>query len=105
MMRHSIRFTPLLALVAVALCTAPVSAVDNLTLNVPLSSQSVTVGETVTVTLDVSQLLQPINGIQAFLQFDPAMLQLNTITPNGTAGSLGAGWAVGEENIIGGSIT
>lgn len=105
MMRHAIRFIPLFAFVAAALCAAPVSAIDNLTLNVPLPSQSVTVGETVTVTLDVSQLLQPINGIQAFLQFDPAMLQLNTITPNSAAGDLASGWIVGQENIIGGSIT
>ncbi len=105
MMHKPRRPAILLHLLMIGICTGRALAVNDLTLNVPLPSQSVNVGETVTVTLDVSNLLQPINGVQVFVQFDPALLAFVGITPNAAAGDLGSGWTVGQESVTGGDIT
>ncbi|MFQ5461080.1 MAG: cohesin domain-containing protein [Phycisphaerae bacterium] len=76
--------------------------VNDLTLNVAAGSQSVAVGDTVTVTLDVANLSAPINGVQAFMHFDTTILQLNSIIPNSTIG--GIGWTEAVDVDVAGDI-
>ncbi len=58
------------AMGVVTLCVAaPTSAADDLVLNVPVASQSVQPGDLLAVTLDVAALFEPINGVQALLQY------------------------------------
>lgn len=95
----------LLQLIAIAICSGAALANNDLTLSVPLASQSVDVNDNVTVTLNVANLLQAINGVQVFVQFDPLMLEFISITPNAAAGDLASGWVVGQELVSGGDIT
>jgi len=56
-------------------------AVDDLMLNVAAGSESVTPGDTVTLTLDVANLSAPINGVQALIQYDDTVLALTSVVP------------------------
>ena len=81
-------------------------AVDDLVLSVPAGSQSVAPGDTVTVTLDVANLGADINGVQALLRYDAAMMTLVSIVPT----DLGLvapnqGWVTAFETDVAGDIT
>lgn len=60
---------------------APARAVDDLSLNVAVGSQSVQPGDIVTVTLDVANLSLPINGVQILINYDNSVLSLIDIVP------------------------
>ena len=63
------------------LAATPVTAIDDLALNVAPGSEFVEPGDTVTVTLDVANLSTPINGVQALIQYDSAFMALADIVP------------------------
>lgn len=52
-----------------------------------LCSQCVHSSGVVTVALEVSQLTDPINGVQVLFRYDPAMLLLSSLTPGDGLGS------------------
>ena len=60
---------------------APTSVADDLVLNVPVASQNVQPGDLLAVTLDVTALFEPINAVQALIQYDAAVLTLQSIVP------------------------
>ncbi len=76
-------FSKTMMLAAVVVCCAVPSAqaIDDLTLNVAPGSESVAPGDTVTVTLNVANLSEAINGVQALISYDPGLLTLTGITP------------------------
>ncbi len=78
-----------------------IAATDDLSLNVSAGSETVLPGATVTVTLDVTGLSAPINGVQVFLAYDPTLLTLTGVSPNT---SIGAGWTEGVESDVGGAV-
>jgi len=68
-------------LTAVLAVVSPALAVNDLTLTVAPGSASVRPGDTVTVTLGVSNLSTAINGVQSLLGYDPSVLSLVDIVP------------------------
>lgn len=74
-----------LALVAVA----PAHGAGALSLHVAPGSSMARLGDVITVTLDVAGLAAPINGIQAFVHYDPSVLRLVDVVGNG---NVGTGW-------------
>lgn len=84
---------------------SPVAAVNDLSLNVAFGSECVSVGDTVNVTLDIANLTAAINGVDARLQYDSALLTLVDILPT----DLGfvppaAGWLETLQTDTGGSV-
>ncbi len=88
-------------------CTLTIgSPSGELSLNVAPGSEHVLIGETVTVTLDVADLVEPINGVQALMQFDDSLLSLIDITPTDLGLTLPEdGWLELAETVAGGDIT
>ncbi len=70
-----------LAAVLIVWATPSARAMDDLVLNVAAGSESVTPGDTVTLTLDVANLSAPINGVQALVHYDDTVLALTSIVP------------------------
>jgi hypothetical protein len=70
-----------LAAVVLAVAAAPASALDDLRLMVTSGSTAVAPGQTVTVTLNVANLSRAINGVQALVRYDPAILTLTDAVP------------------------
>ncbi len=70
-----------MAALVVAMGAAPVSAVDDLMLNVDAGTVCVSTGQTVTVTLDVANLSAAVNGVQVLLNYDDTLLTLVDIVP------------------------
>lgn len=64
----------------------PASAVNDLGLTVPQECRLVRPGDTVTVTLDVSDLTAPINGVQALMHYDTRVLRLTGVGPGAVEG-------------------
>ncbi len=68
----------------VALCalgSVSASAANDLRLNVAVGSDVVTPGDTITVTLDVANLVGSINGVQALFSYDSTLMTLIDIVP------------------------
>lgn len=70
-----------LAAVLIVWAAPSARAQDDLVLNVAAGSESVTPGDTVTLTLDVANLSVPINGVQALIWYDDTVLALTSIVP------------------------
>ncbi|MFQ5461499.1 MAG: cohesin domain-containing protein [Phycisphaerae bacterium] len=92
----------LLAALPAVIHVKPAMAADDLALNVVAGSESVAIGGTVTVTLDVATLSTAINGVQSFMHFDNTILQLDSIIPNSTIG--GVGWTEAVDVDVAGDI-
>ena len=58
-----------------------VVGIDNIILNVASGSENVEPGDTVTVTLEVANLSEAINGLQVLLHYDDTILTLIDIVP------------------------
>lgn len=91
------------ALMAVA---KPADAVNDLRLNVAAGSVCVSASDTVTVTLDASNLSAAVNGVQVLLQYNPALMTLVDIVPT----DLGltppaAGWVEVSQSDNAGQVT
>jgi hypothetical protein len=84
--------------------TVPTRSGNDLTLEPAAGSCCVRAGQNVTVWLKVSNLLQPINGVQVLVGFDPGVLSLDDIIPGDGVDSP---WndALGVSDIEGGDIT
>jgi len=96
--------------IAVSLAGAQALAVNDLRLNVASGSTSVAPGDTVTVTLDVSNLLgSQINGVQVFLNYDTAVMTLTSIAPSvdllGNGPATTDDWGEGLETDVAGDIS
>ena len=95
-------------LAALALCLGSGSAfaLDDLRLMVASGSTTVAPGETVTVNLNVANLSRAINGVQALLGYDPAILQLTDVTPTDLGlAPPNAGWVEVVETDNAGVVT
>ncbi len=77
-------------------------ALNDLSLHVDAGSTLVAPGATVTVTLDVAGLADPINGVQAFLHYDNTLLTLTGVVVNTTIG--GVGWSTGLDTDNAGDV-
>ena len=77
------KYSNAIVLIALAFCGVAPSAlaIDDLTLTVAPGSESVAPGDTVTVTLNVGNLSEAVNGVQALMSYDPGLLTLTAITP------------------------
>jgi len=84
----------MLAIAAFCWTASSAQAQDDLTLNIAPGSESVAPGDTVTVTLNVANLSEAINGVQALMSYDPGVLMLTAITPTDLLGLLPSaeGW-------------
>lgn len=69
------------ALCFALLAAAPAGAVDDLSLNVAPGSETVLPGGVVTVTLEVSNLSAPINGVQVLFSYDTTLFTLESVVP------------------------
>lgn len=77
------------AMFLVALAVTPARGAGQLSLQVASGSTMARLGDVITVTLDVAGLTAPINGIQAFVHYDPSVLRLVDVVGNE---SVGTGW-------------
>lgn len=73
-----------------SVAAVPAAAVDDLSVAVAPGSEFVTVGDTVTFTLDVANLSAPINGVQVLLQYDNTLMTFSGVTPST---GVGVGWS------------
>lgn len=64
------------AILFAAILIPQVNGANELTLNVEAGSATARPGDLISITLDVAGLTSPINGIQAFLHYDPSVLRL-----------------------------
>ncbi|WP_205704090.1 carboxypeptidase regulatory-like domain-containing protein, partial [Candidatus Chloroploca sp. Khr17] len=64
---------------------ARLMAAPNVTLSLVPSTLTMAPGEVVTVTIEVQAGTEPIDGVAAFLDFDPTRFQVSAVTPNATA--------------------
>lgn len=69
------------AVTAVVMGAAPAQAVNDLALVVAPGSESVNPGGTVTLTLEISNLVEAINGVQVLIGYDASILSLADLTP------------------------
>ena len=79
---NPVRRTARSGALAALLLLSPAWGVNDLVLTVAPGSSIVTPGDTVTVTLNAANLSAPINGVQALLRYDPAVLDLVSINAN-----------------------
>ncbi len=95
----------LAVLSALSAVARPASAVDDLRLIVAPGSSLVQPGDTVTVTLQAASLSQAINGVQALLRYDPAVLSLVEIAPTDLGFVLPAqGWVEAQQLDVAGDV-
>ncbi len=85
----------------VSLAVVPANGAHELALRVANGSTMVRLGDVLTVTLDVAGLTVPINGIQAFVHYDPNVLRLVEVLGND---SVGTGWTAFTEDRGGGDF-
>lgn len=95
----------LAAITALSGAARPAAAVDDLRLIVSPGSTLVRPGDSVTVTLQAANLSQAINGVQALLHYDPAVLSLTGVVPT-DLGFLppAQGWAEVEQSDVAGDV-
>ncbi|MFQ5494234.1 MAG: cohesin domain-containing protein, partial [Phycisphaerae bacterium] len=94
------------AALAVALTPPRASAINDLSLNVAPASLTAMPGDPVTVTLDVANLPQAINGFQVLLRYDPALLRLDSIVPTDLGlAPPNAGWVEVHFSEVFGDVT
>ena len=81
MKRKEVSAIVLMAASAAMWGARPSLAVDDLSLNVAAGSENVQPGDTVTVTLDVANLSEAINGVQVRLNYDTLIMTLIDVVP------------------------
>jgi len=87
MKRKDAKAFSVVAMLLASLGASQALAVNDLSLNVAPGSETVFPGSTVTVTLDVANLSEAINGVQIRVQYNTALMTLVNVVPNA-----GPGW-------------
>ncbi|PDV97909.1 hypothetical protein [Candidatus Chloroploca asiatica] len=75
----------LVILVGITFSLARLMAAPTVTLSLVPSTLTMAPGEIVTVTIEVQAGTEPIDGVAAYLDFDPTRFQVSEVSPNNTA--------------------
>ncbi len=96
----------LVVLCGAAAVTQPAHAINDITLVVAPGSDRVRPGDTVTVSMNLANLLSPMNGVQVLLRYDPTILTLQNIVPTNLGfAPPAAGWVEIAQTDVAGNVT